>query len=80
MIIDLILDRKDGQTYDPQRFADEIRDYCEVFPDTNAGAILDAMENGVEQRVRHELCEYIFAGDYNPEICDYINSVSWLHA
>ena len=78
MIIDLILDRRDGADFDPAVFADEIRDYAEVFD--FAGAILQALAGGVEQRVKFELCSYVFAGGYSPEICDFINSVDWLPA
>jgi len=76
MIIDLILDRKAGDPYDPQLFADEVRDYAEVFPDLSP--IIEAIGTQCEQRVKHELCAYVLENDYAPEICDYINSVTWL--
>ena len=75
MIIDLILDRKDGDVFDPVTFANEVHDYCEVFPEL--APIDEALGGGVEQRVKHELCGYVLDGGYAPEICDYINSVAW---
>ena len=77
MIIDLILDRKDGAEFDPCEFGCEVRDYSEVFPEL-AGPILEALESKCEQRVKHALCGYVLDEGYNPEICDYINSVVWL--
>lgn len=78
MIIDLILDRRDGCNYDPSEFVESVREYIDIFPDTDAATIVDAFENKVEQAVKHALCGYILTEGYNPEICDYINSVSWL--
>ena len=79
MIIDLILDRKDGCSFDPVEFANEIQDYSDVFPEICA-PILQALESKTEQRVKHALCGYVLEQEYNPEICDYINAVSWLPA
>ena len=79
MIIDLILDRKDGADFDPVEFAAEVYDYSEVFPEL-AAPILAAFESKTEQRVKHALCAYVLDAGYNPEICDYVNSVEWLPA
>lgn len=76
MIIDLILDRRDGMPYDPREFYREILDYSEVFE--FAYPIALAIEKGPEQVVKFELCRYIIDSGLNPEICDYINSVAWL--
>ena len=78
MIIDLILDRRGGVAYDPAEFYNDVRGYVDIFPDTNSGSIAAALEGDCEQRVKLELCLYVLDGGYNPEICDYINSVSWL--
>lgn len=51
--------------------------YCGSFP-TYSGPIADAMDGGTEEDVKRELCRYIDAEDYNPEIKDYVNSVDWL--
>lgn len=40
--------------------------------------ITRAMDEQPEQVVKFELCRYVIENGYNPEICDYINSVNWL--
>ena len=92
MIIDKILDRKDNEadiargfthyifnneriplSYDAARFYREIRDYGEIaFPITRA------MDSGTEEDVKRELCLYVINNEYNPELCEYINSRNWL--
>lgn len=76
MIIDLILDRKDGCSYQPDRFYSNVLTYASV--DGIGADICEAMDYGAEDDVRKALCAYITCNDYNPAICDYINSVSWL--
>ena len=75
MIIDLILDRKDGYPYNVRDFfyyvsAYETKDG--LFP------ISRALDSGTEEDVKRELCNYILENGYNKTICNYINSVSWL--
>ena len=77
MIVDLILDRKDGVVYDAYRFYTDVQDYGTVFGDL-AWNIARAMDEGTEEDVKRELCRYIKEQGYNPEICEYINSVNWL--
>ena len=36
------------------------------------------MDYGDEKDVKEELCEYIDRNKYNPDIKNYISSVSWL--
>lgn len=79
MLIDLILDRRDGCAYDPVMFAFSVNDYNETFPEI-CGPVLAALSSHVEQAVKYALCGYVLGGGYSPEICDYINSVSWLPA
>ena len=74
MIIDLILDRKDGNSYNAREFYFSVLEYG----GPNAERITRAMDSGTEQHVKHELCAYILENDYSPEICDYINGQSWL--
>lgn len=78
MIIDLILDRKDGEAYNPKEFYMEVMDYGETWPDI-AFPIASAMDSGTEQDVKNELCRYVLECGYNPQICEYINSVEWLN-
>lgn len=77
MIIDLILDRKDGGHYDAGKFYFGVMDYRNTFP-TLSDPITLAMDYGTEEDVRKELCLYIDKCHYNAEIKDYINSVNWL--
>lgn len=63
MIIDLILDRRDGKKYDPREMYDEVRDYESL---------------GEEPDVRRALKYYVKVNGYNPDICKYIDSVKWL--
>jgi hypothetical protein len=79
MLIDLILDRRDGCKYDPVDFAFGVNDYAQIWPDL-CGPVLAALSSHVEQAVKHALCGYVLGAGYNPEICDYINSVAWLPA
>lgn len=74
MIIDLILDRKDGEKYNPRQFYAEVMEYG----GNDANATTRAMDGGTEQYVKFALCAYVLNNDYNPEICDYINGQSWL--
>ena len=73
MIIDLILDRKDGDEYDARKFYRRVTEYGKV-----GFEISYAMDCGDESDVKKALCGYIFDNDYNPAIEDYINSVQWL--
>jgi hypothetical protein len=76
MIIDLILDRKDGIEYNPKEFYNEIMEYETIF-DLNR-KISAAMDYGKEQDVKEALCEYINKGGYTLDLYKYINSVKWL--
>lgn len=82
MIIDLILDRKDDNTvfteygnkpYTAKRFYRQLVEYGEIGFD-----IQRAFDGGTEQDIKRELCRYIDKQEYNPEIKNYINSVTWL--
>lgn len=77
MIIDLILDRKDGAEYNAKRFYNNCMSYNTTFKGI-ADEITRAMDEGTEEDVKYELCKYIFNNNYNMEICKYINSVKWL--
>lgn len=76
MIIDKILDRYDGDAYDPEDFYNAMMSYEEGtdFP------ISRALDSGEEEDIKRELCAYIDDGNYNPKIKDFINSVKWLEA
>lgn len=77
MIIDLILDRKDGQQYKASNFYYDVMQYAEIWPE-EANPITQAMDEEDENTVRGALCAYIDRQGYKPEIKEYINSVQWL--
>ena len=77
MIIDLILDRRAGDEYDPRRFYAEVSDYGEIWPDL-AYPIARAMDGGDEAEVKAALCDYIECNGYPEDIAEYVNSVKWL--
>lgn len=77
MIIDLILDRKSGEAYEPREFYYDVVGYGEIWPDL-AWPIARAIDEGTEQDVKNELCAYIDKAGYNTVIKEYINSVEWL--
>ena len=76
MIIDQILDRKDGIRYNPKDFYN----YCMGYMDGIGDDISRAMDYGTETDVKKALCDYIIEQEYNPEICLYVCSVKWLEA
>jgi hypothetical protein len=77
MTIDLILDRKNGKKYNSKEFYNKIMLYYQFFPEI-VEPIANALDSGDEQDVKNALCSYIMTQDYNPQICEYINSVNWL--
>ena len=73
MIIDLILDRKDGIEYNAHNFYNDCVAYGEV-----GHGITYAMDYGSEEDVKAALKQYLVDNDYNLEIGKYIDSVEWL--
>ena len=77
MLVDLILDRRDGVSYSPSEFEEEVKEYCETSPSYKP--VYKALLGGSEDDVKDELCRYIDNEWYgSPLIKDYINSVNWL--
>ena len=71
MVIDYILDRKDGYRYDVKEFYDACMAYEEFD-------IARALDGGTEKDVKKALCDYVIYNDYPKSICKYINSENWL--
>ena len=71
MVIDYILDRKDGYGYDVKKFYDACMTYEEFD-------IARALDSGTEKDVKKALCDYVIYNDYPKSICKYINSENWL--
>lgn len=74
MIIDIILDRKDGWEYSQRDFLD----YCIANDFGDYESIAVALMDNNEDKVKQLLCEYIDRNEYNPEIKDYVNTVNWI--
>lgn len=74
MIIDLILDRKEGNNlYSAKRFYDGVSGYGDVGVD-----IASAMDGGENEDVQRELCNYIKKERYNEKICEYVMGKRWV--
>lgn len=74
MIIDLILDRRDGEQYRSKEFYD----YCAGYIGGIGDGIARAMDSGTESDVKIELIKYVLLNGYYHEICKYILEVDWL--
>ena len=75
MIIDLILDRKDGAEYSPRDFYNSVREYEDTF-ESLGFSISRAMDGESELSVKKALCEYIINNGYSMDITEYIYSVN----
>lgn len=73
MIIDEILDVRDGfkQTPDLKYMYDE----ATLFRFNDLARALDC---GSNKDIQKALCDYIIDCEYNPEICEFINTFDWL--
>lgn len=76
MIIDLILDRKDGKEYKASNFYKDVCAYGDIGND-----IAGALDCGLNQDIEYELVKYTIDNGYDVvdgDICSYIRSVKWL--
>jgi len=80
MIIDKILDRKDGEKYNARLFYIDTVKSSTIFNDNNDryNKIALALDSGDNKDVQKQLNLYIIENDYNPNIIEYINSVEWI--
>lgn len=78
MVVDYILDRKQGVPYDAKDFYDYVQDEYSIWHSDIFENILLALDYGTNEDVQKALCNYIIKQDYNLKICDYINSMDWL--
>jgi hypothetical protein len=78
MIIDLILDRKDGTPYNPKEFYNDVMEYESVF--NLDRSISSALDYGDEKEIKKALCDYVINQGYNKNIRNYINDVRWLES
>ena len=73
MIIDKILDRKDGEIYNAKKFYNDVAGYGEIGFEIN-----EALDSGSNHDVRKALSVYVIVNDYSPDICSYIYTKNWL--
>ena len=76
MIIDLILERKEGVHYIARDTYNYIAEYESLFD--KQYPITRAFDMGTNKDVQNALSEYIINGGYNHEIIRYIMSVEWV--
>ena len=77
MLIDVILDRRDGCNYTPDNLKDEVTD--SLFANDCYKSVQKAVKSGKESKVKKELIKYTKNNDYySSKLEDYINSVNWL--
>lgn len=74
MIIDLILDRKDGQPYSPDAFAKRMERYGSLY----AECFLNSFDTDDEPSAKAALCDYVLANDYPQTLIPFIRSCRWL--
>lgn len=76
MIIDLILNRKDGKEYKQKEFYNDICSYGDI-----GDGIASALDGGLNHDIEYELIKYTIDNGYDNidgHICDYIRKVKWL--
>lgn len=78
MIVDMILDRKEGTPYNAKVFYNYCMEEWSIFKYFIGEEIAKAMDAGDNKRTQAALCKYINEQGYNPEICDYINGKDWI--
>ncbi len=78
MIVDLILDRKDGVPYSAHDFYIACRGYEQLQVGTHGEDISLAMDYGDNRDVQRVLCQYIQRNGYPADIESYIRSQVWV--
>lgn len=76
MIIDKILDAKDGR-YNSQ-WGDGAEYIYKEASEFKFYYIVDAFDNGTNADCQKALCRYIDEQGYNPEIKDFVNAFRWV--
>ena len=67
------IDNLEPYHYSARKFYGDCMGYGSIGDD-----ITRALDYGTEEQVKQALCKYIIDNEYNPKLCDYINSVDWL--
>lgn len=71
MIIDEILDRRDGCEYDPEYLVDTAK--INGFDN-----VVKAFESKDENAAKSALKDYVRENEYSDSVCDYIDSQQWI--
>lgn len=71
MIVDIILDRRDGEPYSQQAFLD-------YAIDGEYESVAKALMTNDESVIKQTLKDYLDNNQFNPEIGEYIDSVNWV--
>ena len=71
MIIDEILDRRDGCKYDPEYLVDTAKI-------NGFNNVVKAFESKDENAVKSSLKEYVHENGYSDNVCEYIDSQQWI--
>jgi hypothetical protein len=74
MIIDLILDRKDGKEYKMKEFYNRVSEY-------GNDDLASALDSGLNQDIEYELIKYTIDNGYDDidgNICNFIRKEKWL--
>lgn len=78
MIIDEILTVQNRPNdYRPNEFYCNVMSYRYLWP-AMCDPITRAMDEGINEDVQNELCRYVMAQGYNPQICRFILSFEWI--
>ena len=90
MIIDLILDRKEGKNkiikdgklyttkeYNARQFYNNVMNYYSIFPEI-VEPVANALDGGTNEDVQKELSLYIEKNGYNLDLIKYIKRVDWV--
>jgi len=73
MIIDLILNRREGDAFNSKQFYKDVINYGEIGRE-----IADAIAAKQETRIKRALSDYVKDQDYNLDIIEYVKSVKWI--
>lgn len=78
MIIDEILNvREHPDCYNARDFYENVMSYRYLWSSV-CDPITRAMDEGTNEDVQNQLCDYVFRGGYNPQICRFILSFDWI--
>lgn len=79
MIVDEILDRRDGSSFNPDRFREYVLEECRIFnfDIPFSSAFNEKDEKNKEDLVKRCLILYIIENNYNINIISFVLAVKW---